>query len=173
MQKGRGIKLISKYLPKLLVHKQVYSINTLEEWQQIKNRLPEIVTIRVDSLNGMPIPKKGGTTRNKENAEQYFEEVRKIEKNPYFLCMELEEGTNERVDIAGGFCIDANMGGMVHIGHTGKCFDCRELTKGKAEHETWAIKWNELSCITSKNHRRYHMQTISQEEYRATAISRS
>lgn len=172
LQKGRGIKLISKYLPNLLVHKQVYSINTLEEWQQIKHRLPEIVTIRTDNLAGMPIPETGGITRNKENVEQYFEETRKKEQNPYFLCMEFEEGTNERVDTAGGFVIDANICGMVYIGHTGMCFDCRELTKGKAEHETWKIAWDEISCMTSKNHRRFHVQTISQEVYRATTIER-
>ena len=86
--------------------------------------------------------------------------------------MEFEEGTNERVDTAGAFCIDANIGGMVHIGYTGICFDCRELTKGKAEHETWQIPWNEISCVTSKNHRRFYIQTISQEAYQATAIER-
>ncbi len=172
LQKGKGIKLISKYLPKLLVHKQVYSVNTIDEWQQIKDRFPDIVTIRTDSLFGMPIPNIGGITRNKQKVEEYFEEARKKVQNPYFLCMEFEEGTNERIDTKGGFCMDVNIGGMVHIGHTGACFDARELTKGKAEHETWQIPWNEIACITSKNHRKWHIQTISQEAYRDTAIER-
>lgn len=172
LQKGRGIQLISKYLPKLLVQKQVYAVNTIEEWNQIKDKLPEIVTIRVDNKNGNSIPLIGGVTCPKDKVENYFKEAMKKEREPYFLCMEFEEGTNERVDTQGAFLLDVTIGGNVHIGHTGLCFDCRELTKGKAEHETWTIPWDEILFMKSSNHRKYHIQTISQKGYRDSAIER-
>lgn len=172
LQKGKGIKLISKYLPHLSVHKQLYVVNTIEEWNQIKDKLPETVTIRTDSKNGMPIPNIGGITRLKKDVDEYFERAMKIEEEPYFLCMELEEGTGERIDTLGGFLIDATMGGNVHIGYTGPCFDCRELTKGKAEHETWTIPWKDILFVKGTNHRKWHIQTINQEAYTQTAIER-
>lgn len=172
LQKGKGIKLIKKYLPHLLVHKKVYVVNTIEEWNQIKDKLPDIVTVRTDNKNGMPIPLIGGTTRPKEHVEEYFREAMEVEKEPYFLCMELEKGTGERVDTKGGFLIDATMGGNVYIGHTGQEFDCRELTKGKVEHETWIIPWDEILFFKSSNHIKYHVNTISQEAYKESAIER-
>lgn len=172
LQKGRGIKLIYKYLPKLLVHKRVYVVNTIEEWRQIKDKLPDTVTVRVDNRNNMPIPLVTGTTRPKDQVEEFFRETMKVEKFPFFLCMELEEGAGERVDTKGGFLIDATIEKNVYIGYTGQEFDCRELTKGKAEHETWMVPWNEILFFKSNNHRKYHINTISQEEYKKSAIER-
>lgn len=172
LQKARGIKLISKYLPNLSVHKQLYVVNTIEEWNKIKDKFPETVTVRTDSRNGRPIPNIGGTTCKKDNVEQYFKKAFSIEKEPYFLCMELEEGTGERIDTSGGILIDVTMGGMVYIGYVGPGFDCRELTKGKAEHETWTIPWNDLLFIKSSGLYKYHFQTISQQAYKPTAIER-
>lgn len=172
LQKCRGVQLISKYLPDLVVQKQLYVVNTIEEWNQIKEKLPQIVTIRVDNKKGERIPLIGGITCEKDKVEDFFYETYKKEKHPYFICMEYKDGTNERVDTEGGFLLDITMGGNVHIGHVGPCFDCRELTKGKAEHETWMIPWNELLFMKSSNHRKYHIQTISQEGYRNSAIER-
>lgn len=84
LQKARGIKLISKYLPDLTVHKQLYVINTIEEWNKIKDKFPETVTIRTDNKNGSPIPNIGGTTCPKDNAEQYFKRAFSIEKEHIF-----------------------------------------------------------------------------------------
>ncbi len=86
--------------------------------------------------------------------------------------MKLEDGTAERVDTAGGVLLDVTMGGTVYMGYTGPCFDCRELTKGKAEHQTWNIPWNELLFFKPSNHKKYLLKTINQDEYRETAIER-
>lgn len=172
LQKARGIKLIYKYLPNLLIHKQLYVVNNIEEWNKIKDKFPETVTIRTDNKNGMPIPNIGGTTCKKNEVEQYFKKAYSIEKEPYFLCMELEAGTGERINTLGGILIDVTMGGTVYVGYVGPCFDCRELTKGKAEHETWKIPWNDLLFIKPSNLYQYHTQTISQKAYISTAIER-
>lgn len=172
LQKAGGIYLIKKYLPDLCRHKKVFSINSMEEWEKIKNRLPEIVTVRIDSKLGEPIPKIGGTTRTKDKVPEYMKEgMQKIE-NPSFLCMELEKGSGERVDTKGGCVIDATMGGRVYIGYTGQCFDCRELTKGKAEHETWELSWNDIPFVKPGTENKYHTHTISQQGYRNTAVER-
>jgi hypothetical protein len=172
LQKASGVKLIQKYLPHLCVQKQVFSVNTIEEWRQIKDKLPQTVTIRTDNRIGNPIPEMAGITCEKEKVEEYMKEALGKEKEPYFLCMELEENTGERINTKGGFLIDATMGGTVKIEHTGPMFDCRELTKGKAAHETWEIPWEDVLFMKGSNHRKWHLKTISQEAYRDTAVER-
>ncbi len=172
LQKASGISLISEYLPHLSFMKQLYVVNTIEEWKQIQDKLPELVTVRVDAKNGMQIPKTGGTTRVKSKVEDFLNDAIKKEEEPYFLCMEFEKGTNERINTKGGFMIDATINGDVNISHTGNCFDCRELSKGKAEHEGWKLKWDEIPFMTAYNAYKWRINTISQEEYKNTAIER-
>ncbi len=72
LQKGRGIKLIKKYLPHLYVHKQFYVVDSIQEWEQIKDNFQGMVTVRTDNKLGQPIPATAGTTCEKNSVVAYM-----------------------------------------------------------------------------------------------------
>lgn len=169
LQKARGVKLIKKYLPHLYVHKQFYVVNTVEEWEQIKDNFQGMVTVRTDNRLGCPIPKTQGITRKKEYVSEYIKRIIEVEKNPSFLCMKLEEGTAERVDTLGGVVIDATIGGQVYIDYIGPCFDCREITKGIGAMQSFCVPWDKLLLFKESN---ILLKKINEQEYRDIAIKR-
>lgn len=171
-QKTLSIFFITKYLPHTCKHKQTILIQTLDEWNQIKDRFPDMVTIRTDTKLGQSLPEMRSRTCLKKDVPRYFEEARKIVKEPYFLCMELEEGAGERVDTKGGFHVHIDMGSDVFIRHVGTCFDYGDLIRRKAEHERWMLSWHDIPTMRSADIPNYHIQTISQKAYRASAIER-
>lgn len=120
LKKCEGIKLIRKYLPAIDANIQGYIINTLDEWYQIKDKFPDIVTLRTDSK----VIDKGllaihGATRNKDDIDSYIIDVSNKLKSPYFICLELEPGSNERIYTKGGFLIEMKMFEDIKIGYVG------------------------------------------------------
>lgn len=172
LKKSKGIKLIKKYLPHIDANKQVYIVNSVEEWDEIKDRFPDIMTCRTDTKVGTEIPNVHGVTRQKQYISDYMRDVSKIVSNPYFICLELEPGSNERIYTSGGFVLDVNIGQDVRIGYVGPGFDCGELTKGQAEHESWHIPWDRRALRRQDCIERYRVGKITQSGYAETAIKR-
>lgn len=173
LKKSRGIKLIRKYLPNVDANKQGYIVNTLDEWREIKTKFPDIVTCRTDSrVDDSENVNVHGATRKKDDIDNYIIDVSKSVKNPYFICLELEEGSNERIYTKGGFMLDFNIGEDVKIGYVGPGFDCGELTKGLAEHESWVIPWDKNNIKRKDACERFRKGKIIQKAYTDTAIAR-
>ena len=171
-KKTIGIYLVSKYFPELCKHKQAYLISSIDEWKKIEHKFKDRVTMRTDSRLGQDWPKMRGRTGHKNDAIKYMKEAIKKEKEPYFICMELEEGSGERVNTNGAFLLNLNMGGNVTIKYVGPCFDYGDLVRMKAEHESWVISWNNIPEFDPMKIDDYHVKTIKQEKYRKTAIDR-
>lgn len=172
LQKTRGICLIKKYLPNIFAHEKIIIINYDEEWEKIKDDFPEMITVRTDTIAGTRIPAIGGTTCLKENVPTYFAKAREKVENPYFICTKLTDGAGERIHTQGGFVVDVEIDGNVRIGYTGPSFDCRELTKGKAEHESWVIPWEEIPFVKESQFSKYRVNIIDNDAYPDTAIER-
>lgn len=172
LQKTRGVCLIKKYLPNIFAHEKIIIINNDDEWEQIKDEFPEMVTVRTDSIAGTQIPAIGGTTCPKENVPLYMKKAREKVETPYFICTQLTKGAGERIHTQGGFVVDVEIDGNVRIGYTGPSFDCRELTKGKAEHETWVIPWEEIPFVKESQLSKYRINIIDDAAYPDTAIER-
>lgn len=172
LKKTKGIKLIRKYLPHIDSNKQGYIVNSVEEWEEIKDRFPDIVTCRTDTKIGTEIPNVHGTTRHKQNIKDYINENMQLVDNPYFICLELEQGSNERVHTQGGFVLDVNIGEDMKLGYVGPGFDCGELTKGIAEHESWIIPWDKNAIKRRDCIEKYRIQKTTQSNYAETALKR-
>lgn len=172
LKKSKGIKLIRKYLPHLDANRQCYIVNTLEEWNEIKDKFPEIVTCRTDTRVGTDMPNIHGATRKKEDIADYIIENREKVDNPYFICLELEPNTNERIYTKGGFLLIFENGKDIKIGYVGPGFDCGSCCKGEAEHETWTIPWEKSEVYRKDAIERYHIQKTTQSNYIKTAIKR-
>lgn len=172
LYKTIGVTLIRKYLPHLDVIKQFYLVNTLDEWNEIKSKFPETVTCRTDTIFEEHIPSVHGTTRERENIEDYIIDVSNKIKEPYFMCLEMEERSNERVNTQGGLYIDINVDKDIIAGYVGPGFDCGGLTKGEAEHETWVIPWDKNSIKRKDAIDKYRVGKIEQSSYISTAVKR-
>lgn len=172
LRKTPGIQLTKKYLPRIDANIQGYVVNTLEEWQEIKDRFPEIVTCRTDSRIDLENINQHGATRPKDGIDDYIIEVSNKFKNPYFICLELEEGTNERIYTQGGFVLDCTVGEDIKIGYCGPGFDCGEITKGLSEHESWVIPWNASSITNPNTVNEFRINKISDKEYRKSVVNR-
>ncbi len=172
LRKTPGIKLIRKYLPNIDANIQGYVVNTLEEWQQIKDRFPNTVTCRTDSRLDLENINQHGATRPKDDIDNYIKEVREKFRNPYFICLELEPGTNERIYTQGGFVLDVKVGEDIKIGYCGPGFDCGELTKGISEHESWVIPWTARDITSSDAIDKFRVNKISDKDYRKSVVKR-
>lgn len=172
LKKTKGIELIETYLPHLNPIKQFYVINNLSEWYEIKDKFPETVTCRIDTKVGTEVIVIHGTTREKERIPDYIIDVSKKVQDPYFMCLELEKGSNERIYTNGGFFVDLKVGEQIIIGYVGPGYDCGSLTKGEAEHETWVIPWDKNAIKREDAIDQYRVKRISQEAYTDSTINR-
>lgn len=173
LEKCAGIKLIRQYLPHIDANLQGYVINNLEEWYQIRDKFPEIVTLRTDSkIIDKELLNVHGATRKKSDIDSYIIDVSKRLKEPYFICLELEQGSNERIYTQGGFLLEFKRFEDVKIGYVGPGFDCGELTKGIGEHEVWQIPWNRESLSREDAIDVFRLKKVTDKEYQETAIRR-
>lgn len=172
LRKTPGIQLIRKYLPRIDANIQGYVVNTLEEWNQIKDKFPETVTCRTDSRLDLENINQHGATRPKDDIDNYIKEVKEKFRNPYFICLELEPGTNERIYTQGGFVLDVNVGQDIKIGYCGPGFDCGEVTKGISEHESWVIPWSASNITSPEAIDKFRVNKISDKEYRKSVVKR-
>lgn len=172
LRKTPGIQLIRKYLPRIDANIQGYVVNTLEEWRQVKDKFPNTVTCRTDSRLDLENINQHGATRPKDDIDNYIKEVKEKFRNPYFICLELEPGTNERIYTQGGFVLDVNVGQDIKIGYCGPGFDCGEVTKGISEHESWVIPWSASNITSPEAIDKFRVNKISDKEYRKSVVKR-
>lgn len=173
LEKCDGIKLIRRYLPHIDANLQGYVVNTLDEWYQIRDKFPEVVTLRTDSkIIDKELLNVHGATRKKEDIDSYIIDVSTRLKEPYFICLELEPGSNERIYTQGGFLLEFKRFEDIKIGYVGPGFDCGELTKGVGEHEVWQIPWDR-ECLSREDAiDKFRLKKVSDKIYQETALKR-
>ena len=113
-----------------------------------------------------------GNFVRKDGVKDYIKRVKQSNPNGVVLCIDTEEGTQEKVKTDGAFNVYLNMGERVYIDFLGKGFDMGAITKGKENHESWSIDWQDILFITPNKMNRYRQYIISDEEYIASARRR-
>lgn len=175
--KAKGIVLLNKYLPKINPFKKASIVKNIEDWNRIKDKYPEKITIRTDTLigdtNNVII---SGARGIKEEVPQLFQEVKKQNPNGVLLLIETKNPRPNRIENEGGFNIFFNLDKAVAIELVGKGFDARELTRGKAVHERYVIPWNEIIFLKNKKDLKKNEMVskykVQDEEYKKTRMER-
>lgn len=113
-----------------------------------------------------------GNFVKKTEVEAYIKRVKQSNPKGAVLCIDTEEGTQEKVKTDGAFNIYLEMYDKVYIDFLGKGFDMGAITKGKENHEAWVIDWKDILFVTPKNMNRYRKSIISNEDYLNSARRR-
>ncbi len=92
--------------------------------------------------------------------------------NGAVLCIDTEEGTQEKVKTDGAFNVYFQMGDKVFIDFLGKGFDMGAITKGKENHESWIIDWEDILFVKPNNMNQYRQRIISDTDYLESAKRR-
>lgn len=88
------------------------------------------------------------------------------------LCIDTEEGTQEKINTQGAFNVYMQMNDKIYIDFLGKGFDMGAITKGKENHESWAIDWKDILFVTPRNMNKYRQNIISEQAYLESARRR-
>lgn len=108
----------------------------------------------------------------RENVQNYIQRVKQSNPNGVVLCIDTEEGTQEKVKTDGAFNVYFQMGEKVFIDFLGKGFDMGAITKGKENHEAWIIDWEDILFATPNNMNQYRQRIISDTDYLESAKRR-
>ena len=163
--KCSGISLINRYIPELSVIKNMFVLESVEEWFQVQHSFGNMVTIRMDNLIGEDIPLIAGRTTLKCHIPDYISMVADNYTGAVCVCLNVEDGSNQRIYTEGGLNIIFDLNSHVLIEYVGPGFDCRELTKGKSVHEGWNIPIEEVPFIRDTNIYKYCFHKTSQQAY--------
>lgn len=171
--KAYGTVLLSKWLPQISKTKNLFILDSYDEFKKIENRLPEIFTCRADAKTGEPatLGVEGNFVR-KNDVSEYIKRVKQSNPNGVVLCIDTEDGTQEKVKTDGAFNVYLQMNDKVFIDFLGKGFDMGAITKGKENHESFVIDWDEILFVTPNKMNKYRNNIISDEKYIESARRR-
>ncbi len=113
-----------------------------------------------------------GNFVRKEDVSNYIQRVKTSNPNGVVLCIDTEEGTQEKVKTDGAFNVYLNVNNAVYIDFLGKGFDMGAITKGKENHESWTFNWEDVLFVTPNKMNQYRKHLISNEEYIESARRR-
>ncbi len=113
-----------------------------------------------------------GNFVRKREVQEYIQRVKQSNQNGVTLCIDTEEGTHEKVKTDGAFNVYMQMDNKIYIDFLGKGFDMGAITKGKENHESWSIDWDEILFVTPNKMNKYRQHIISDEEYLESARRR-
>lgn len=168
-KKCKGIALVDKYLPHLSPLNKMYVIDSLEEWEHVKDEFPiEAMTVRCDCPRGLEGRLLEGQTFNRDRVNQYIIDVKDLVFDAVIILEDLKKGTNERIHTWGGFNLDIIIGEYIYIDYVGPGFDCGLLSKGKGSHESFIIPWEDVPFIDDTAIRKYNKGKINNIQYEET-----
>ncbi len=113
-----------------------------------------------------------GNFVRKSEVQNYIQRVKASNPNGVVLCIDTEEGTQEKVKTDGAFNVYFEVDNKLFIDFLGKGFDMGAITKGKENHESWGIDWEDILFVKPRNMNRYRDHIISDEEYLDSARRR-
>ena len=171
--KAYGIVLLKKWLPDISKTKNLFVLDSYEEFKKIEDKLPEVFSCRADAKTGEKATLGvEGCFATKEQVENYISRVKKSNPNGVVLCIDTEEGTHERIRTDGAFNVYLQMYDKIYIDYLGKGFDMGSITKGRENHESWTIDWKDALFVTPHNMNLYRHHLISNEQYIESARRR-
>lgn len=167
--KARGAVYLKKYLPNLTPFTDISLVNNLKEWQQIKDSFNEHSFIRPDTLIGDKMVRLEGSDGMLSSVPKMIEEMKEQNPNSALLIVKTKNTQIPRYMDNGGFVVLFEIPNKIIIEFVGQGFDGRELTHGKAVHESFDIPWNKVLYIKNKNDLRKYSEIkkfiVNQEEY--------
>lgn len=171
--KAYGAVLLAKWLPNINRTRNLFVLDSYEDFLLIEDKLPDIFIVRADAKTGEPatLGVEGNFVR-KDEVKEYILKVKQSNPKGAVLCLDQEEGTREKVRTDGAFNVYLQMGQKVYIDYLGKGFDMGGITKGRENHETWSFDWNDALFVTPYNMNRYSHTIITQEQYLGSARRR-
>ena len=171
--KAYGTVLLREWLPKVSRTRNLFLLDSYEDFMRIKDKLPDMFIIRADAKIGKPatLGVEGNFAR-KDQVKEYILRVKQSNPDGVVLCLDQEEGTREKVRTEGAFNVYLEIGQRVYIDYLGKGFDMGGITKGKENHETWSFDWKDALFVTPYNMNKYGHTITTQEEYLGSARRR-
>lgn len=149
--KARGSVYLKKYLPNLTPFTDIYLVQDIEEWMQIKDTFDEHSFIRPDTLIGDKMVRLEGSDGMLSSVPKMIEEMKEQNPSSALLIVKTKGIQIPRYMDNGGFVVLFDIPHKVIIEFVGEGFDGRELTHGKAIHESYDIPWNKVLYIKNKN----------------------
>lgn len=143
--KARGILLAKKFLPNVVPFTDVVVVQTVEEWEEIKDQYGDFVAYRCDTQLGRP--RKNITPGTNGFTDSLLDLIRKVNREDpegAVLIMPTKEPAVPRYEYGGGFNIVFHPGHSITIEAVSKGFDGHELTRGLAVHERMQIPWSQI-----------------------------
>lgn len=169
MQYGKagGAFLLLCVLPDICDINNFFVFDSIEEFEKIKDNLPEFITLRADAKIGQkpPFDVRGCEIKKSENAvKNYIEEVKKSNPDGVVLCMDTNTVQKNR-SIDGSFNVYFEYGKKVFIDYLTVGFDVGGITKGKENHECYGIEWEELLFVKPNNMNQHRTYLVTPEKY--------
>ena len=113
-----------------------------------------------------------GNFVRKTDVEEYIKRVKRNNPRGVVLCIDTEEGTQEKVKTDGAFNVYFDMKERIYIDFLGKGFDMGAITKGKENHESWIINWDDILFVKPNKMNQHRIYKISDEDYLESARRR-
>lgn len=171
--KAYGTVLLREWLPKISRTRNLFVLDSYDDFMQIKDKLPDMFIIRADAKIGeQPTLGVEGNFVRKDQVKDYILRVKQSNPNGATLCLDQEDGTREKVRTDGAFNVYLEIGQKVYIDYLGKGFDMGGITKGRENHESWSFNWNDVLFVTPYNMNKYGHSITSQENYLESARRR-
>lgn len=173
--KVKGLQQSNKYLPHLNPLEKCYIIDSLEEWEKVKNEFPEHnMTVRSDVPKGKGIgqdlPK--GQTFDRSRVEEYIRNVKKVDSDAVAILQHMKPGTNERLHTKGAMCLWGAVGDSIKMEYCGPSSDCGDITGKASAHASWIIPWDEVLFLKSTKIRKWLRYEIDPDGYQLARESR-
>lgn len=170
--KAYGVVLMKKWLPNASKIKNLFVLDSYDEFKKIEDRLPEKFSVRADSKIGEPHLKIQGNVIEKGMMQDYIGKVKKCSEKGVVICMDAEPGTQDNVHTNGAFNVYFEVMDKVFIDYLGKGFDIGGITRGKENHEVWVIDWENLLFATPYNMNKYRTYIVNDSDYIESAYRR-
>ena len=171
--KVKGTILLNKYLPKLNPFSNVYVVDSHEEWDKIKDSIPDRIFFRADTKIGDKPVYISGASDDKEEIPEFIDKIKAQNEEGVLDLFESKNEPSPRYTLNGGFNVSFSLNDAIWIEFVGKGFDGRELTKGIACHASYKIPWNQvLFCDQASKLKSYQVHIATQSEYEASVKER-
>lgn len=167
--KARGSVYLQKYLPDLTPFTDIFLVNDINEWLKVKDNFDEHSFIRPDTPIGDKIVRLDGSNGMLESVPNMIMEMKEQNPKSALLIVKTKGIQIPRYEDNGGFVVLFDIPNQIVIEFVGQGFDGRELTHGKAVHESFIIPWNKVLFIKNRSDlKKYHEVTsykVNKEDY--------
>lgn len=167
--KTRGAIYLQKYLPSITPFTDIFLVNDINEWKKVKDNFNEHSFIRPDTPIGDKIVRLDGSDGMLESVPKMITEMKEQNPKSALLIVKTKGIQIPRYEDNGGFVVLFDIPNQIVIEFVGQGFDGRELTHGKAVHESFIIPWNKVLFIKNRSDLKKYYEVsyykVNQKEY--------